>query len=163
MNNQTNKTNKIITKRPNGLKRVVTMPVGNTRAQKQFKEECDVNNIIAKYRKTGSITHVRNAEQGVYMDLTELPSLMEAQKVVIAAATAFESVPSHIRQRFSHDPQQFIDFLSDPKNNEEAIKLGLKTKKENPPPDPILNELKNLNKNLNQKPKSKPKSSETET
>jgi len=153
--------NKIISKRPNGTTRVVTVPMGETRTQRQFKDQCDVNKIIAKFKKTGSITHIRNAEQGVYADLTNLPDLQEAQAVVIAAQTAFEAVPSDIRQRFGHDPQQFIQFLADPKNSEEAIKLGLKKSPPPPPkPDPILNELQTLNKNLAPK---KPKSSSSET
>ena len=134
--------------RPNGTKRVVTFYEGKTRTQQQFAEQCDVNNIIAKYRKTGSITHVRNAQAGVYADLTELPSLEEAQKVMIVAREAFEQVPAKIRNRFGHDPQQFIEFLSNPENNEEAIKLGLKIKKAEPKPDPILTELQTLNKNI---------------
>lgn len=153
-------SNKLIQKRDNGSKRVATTPQGNTRTQQHLKEQCDVNNIISKYKKTGSVTHVRNSLNGVYADLTQLPDLRQAQEVVIAAQQAFESVPASIRQRFGHDPQQFIDFLADPNNNAEAIKLGLKTTKETPKPDPILTELQNLNKNLNQKPKPKPKTNE---
>jgi len=146
---------KIVTKRADGRKRVVTMPVGKTRTQDQFKKDCDVNEIVAKYRRTGSVTHVRNAASGVYADLTELPmNLMEAQQVVLHAQQAFETVPSAVRNRFGHDPNQLISFLADPANKDEAIKLGLVTP---PPPiksDPILTELQILNKNLN--PKKKP-------
>ena len=101
------------------------------------------------------MTHVRNAQEGVYADLSELPSLQEAYSVINQAQNAFQEVPAQVRQRFGHDPQAFIDFLSDPKNDEEAIKLGLKTKKPEPQPDPILNEIKTLNKNLSSK-KTKP-------
>ena len=146
---------KKITTRPNGRKRVQTVPVGKTRTQIQFQEQCNVNNIIAKYKKTGSVTHVRNAQEGVYADLSELPSLQEAYSVINQAQNAFQEVPAQVRQRFGHDPQAFIDFLSDQKNDEEAIKLGLKTKKPEPQPDPILNEIKTLNKNLSSK-KTKP-------
>jgi len=148
-------TNKIIEKRANGTKRVATYPVGPSRAQQQFKDDCNVNNIIAKFKATGSVTHVRNTQEGVYTDLVNLPNLMEAQQVVIAASKAFEAVPSAIRQRFNHDPQLFIDFLSDEKNNEEAVKLGLKTRQQIPKPDPVVSELQALNKNLTQKLKDK--------
>nr|AVQ10167.1 minor capsid protein [Gokushovirinae environmental samples] len=142
------KPNKIVELRPNGTKRVATVPVGETRCQRQFKDQCNVNKIIEKFKRTGSVTHVRNAHDGVYMDLTELPSLQEAQEVIIAATKAFEAVPASIRQRFGHDPQQFINFLEDPNNNEEAIKLGLKVPKSTPKPDPVLTELQTLNKTL---------------
>lgn len=152
--------NKIITKRPNGTTRVQTIPVGASRTQKQFKDQCNVNNIIAKFKKHGTITHVRNAQNGVYADLSELPSLQEAHSTINAAVAAFEAVPAEIRKRFAHDPQNFIDFLADSSNDEEAIKLGLKIKPKTTPPDPILSELQNLNKNLNKNQKTKPTSKE---
>ena len=31
---------------------------GESLTQQQFKEECDVNHILAKYRKTNMITHL---------------------------------------------------------------------------------------------------------
>lgn len=142
------KGNKVITKRADGSKRVTTVNNLPTRTQQQYKDQVNVNNIISKFKKTGSITHVRNAQEGVYMDLTELPSLQEAHEVVIAASKAFEAVPSKIRQRFGHDPQQMLDFLKDKNNDEEAIKLGLKVRQAPPTPDPVLTELQSLNKNI---------------
>lgn len=139
---------KIITKRANGTKRVVSVPHGPTRTQRQYKDQCNVNNIIAKFKKTGSVTHVRNAQEGVYADLADLPDLMEAQKIVIAATSAFENVPAHIRKRFSNDPNEFINFLQDPANSEEAIKLGLVAKKPEPKVDPVVEEIKTLGKTL---------------
>lgn len=131
------KGNKIIIRRPDGSKRVVTEPQGETKTQLQFQKDCNVNNIIAKFKKTGSVTHVRNRKEGVYADLTELPNLQEAHAVVQLAQSAFDAVPSQIRAKFSNDPQQFIDFLRDPKNDEEAIKLGLKDRpKQAEPPKP---------------------------
>lgn len=120
------KGNKLIIRRPDGSKRVVTDPVGETKTQIQFQKDCNVNNIIAKFKKTGSVTHVRNKAQGVYADLTELPSLQEAHAVVHAAEEAFSAVPSQIRARFGNNASAFIDFLKDSANDEEAIKLGLK-------------------------------------
>lgn len=142
---------RIVTRRPNGTVRVQTKNVMPSRTQKQYKDEVNVNNIIKKYRQTGSITHVRNAQNGVYADLTNLPDLMEAQAVIIAAEAAFAEVPAKIRQRFQHDPRQMIDFLSDPNNQEEAIKLGLMVRQKEKPADPVLTELQNLNKNLSDK------------
>lgn len=130
------KGNKIIIRRPDGSKRVVTDPVGETKTQIQFQKQCNVNEIIAKFKKTGSVTHIRNREAGVYADLTELPSLQEAHAIVRVAHEAFEAVPSHIRAKFNNDPQQFIDFLRDPKNDQEAISLGLKNKPKETPQQP---------------------------
>jgi len=125
--------------------------------QQQYKNDCDVNLIIAKYEQTGTLHHVDNAKRGVYMDLTQAPSFEESLKVVMQAQNAFDEIPAQIRQRFGHDPQQFIDFLADEANTEEAIKLGLRSRPTSPPPDPILATLSNIEKNTQPKPKSQTK------
>ena len=48
------KPNKEIVIRENGTKRVVTVPIGESRTQQQFKDQCNVNKIIAKFKATGS-------------------------------------------------------------------------------------------------------------
>ena len=37
--------------------------VGETRTKQSFKKECDINVIMAKYQKTGAITHFSNHQQ----------------------------------------------------------------------------------------------------
>lgn len=150
---------KKIIRRPNGTKQVLTINNQPSRTQQHFKDECDVNNIVAKFRATGSVTHLRNSQSGVYADLTQLPiDLMEARQVVIQAEAAFEQIPAQIRQRFGHDPKNFIDFLADPANDDEAVKLGLKTRPKPEPKNPIVEQLEALNTAL--KPKKKQSSEE---
>lgn len=127
------KGNKLIIRRPDGTKRVVTEPEGETKTQIQFQKDCNVNNIIAKFKKTGSVTHVRNKAAGVYADLSELPSLQEAHATVNRAEEAFAAVPSQIRARFGNSAEAFVNFLKDSSNDEEAIKLGLKMRKPQAP------------------------------
>lgn len=143
---------KLITKRPNGTKRVQTINELPTETQQHFQDQCDVNLILKKYAKTGVITHLNNLQQGVYQDCTLLPSYEEAVQTVTAAEQAFSGMPPEVRLKFKNNPQEMIDFLKDPKNLDEAIKLGLAEKKE-VKIDPLLTELQTLNKNL--KPKSK--------
>lgn len=147
---------KIITRRENGTKKVSTLIPGPTMTQQQFKDQADVNQIIAQYIKTGSVTHVRNATQGVYLDLTSLPDLHEAQNIIIKANSAFMDIPAHIRNRFGNDPKLLVDFLSNPSNLEEAVSLGLAVKPKDPIPDPTLLAVNNLASELkksNLKPK----------
>lgn len=116
------------------MKKIIQLPTGHIKVltvnnepeltQQHFKDECDINNIIKKYTRTGSITHL-NAKKGVYMDLTTLPDYQQSLNTVLKANEAFESLPSKIRKKFHNDPQQLIDFLSDDKNYEEAMSLGL--------------------------------------
>lgn len=129
---------KEITLRENGSKRVRTINEEPTLAQQQFKDQCDVNQIMKKYLKTGTITHINNTRQGVYADLSQVPlDYQEALNTVIRAKDAFQEVPSHIRLRFQNDPGQMLRFLADPANQEEAIKLGLMVRKPKTQETPI--------------------------
>jgi len=157
MQDKNPKPQKIVTVRPNGTRRVQTVHTGKSRTQQQFKDDCNVNKILAKFKATGSITHIQNTQAGVYADLTQMPSYQESLNTVVAAQRAFEEVPAKIRQRFSNDPQEFINFLADEKNNEEAIKLGLKVRPKPAPENPILNTLNNIDNN------TKPKRTKNDT
>ncbi len=95
--------------------------------QQQFQAECDVNTIMAKYRKTNMITHLNN-RQGNYGDFTNAQEYQDSLNRIQEAQEAFESIPAEVRFRFNNDPARLIDFLSKPENNEEAIKLGLRMK-----------------------------------
>lgn len=115
---------KEITKLPNGNIRVRTINNEPSLTQQHFKEQCDVNNIIRKYQQTGNLTHLAR-QQGVYSDLSKQKDYFEAMNTVIKAQTAFDSLPSYIRKRFGNDPSQLLQFIEDPKNQDEGIKLGL--------------------------------------
>lgn len=145
------KGTKEISIRENGTKRVRTINSLPTLTQQQFKDQSDINKIMERYERTGTVTHLRNAAQGVYADLTTLPSYHEAMQTIVKANDAFDEVPASIRNKFDNDPQKLIDFLKDDKNNKEAVELGLKALA---PQDPILNELQTLNQNLKPKPQT---------
>lgn len=115
-----------------GRTRVVTINDQPSKTQQQFKDQVDINNIMKKFRNTGEITHL-NRKAGVYLDSTTLPSYQDALQAVINAHDAFSTLSSDIRKRFQNDPAEMIKFLDDPKNNEEAVKLGLKEFKQQKP------------------------------
>lgn len=121
--------------RPNGTKRVYTVNEEPTRTQQQFKDKVNINSIMAKYKKTGLIDHIRS-QPGTYTDLTQLPDYQTAMNTVIHAQETFSTLPSAVRARFGHDPQSLISFLADPKNDSEAVSLGLKLQKQ-PEPAPV--------------------------
>lgn len=122
---------KKITERENGTLRIQTVFKKKTRTQQQFAKDCNINNIIKKYKKTGVITHI-NTKTGVYADMTQMPSYQEALQTVIHGQNAFDQLPAALREKFEYNPQKMMDYLNDKQNDEEAIKLGLKqkTKKE---------------------------------
>lgn len=94
--------------------------------KQSFKEECDINNIVRRFEATGVIDHLNmRAREGVYTDLPDPIDFQGALNVVLAAETAFGSLPADLRARFGNDAEQFLAFTADPANQEEMIKLGL--------------------------------------
>ena len=98
------------------------------RVKQEFVAECDINNILKQYKLTGQIRHINEkAAQGAYEDLPDPIDFQDALNIVLAGETSFATLPAHVRDRFGNDPAQFLEFLADPANQDEAIKLGLAT------------------------------------
>lgn len=93
------------------------------RTQQEFVDECDINNIMARYMKTGVIDFV-NQHEPQYGDATGW-EFQEAQNVVVSAKNMFSDLPAKIRERFGNDPAKFLDFINDDENRVEAAKMGL--------------------------------------
>lgn len=89
-----------------------------------FKDECDINNIMAKWVKDGLATHVMQY-QGRYEDLSGVEDYHTSLNRVIAAQEAFDSLPAVIRSKFENDPGKFLDFVGDPANVDEMANMGL--------------------------------------
>lgn len=99
-----------------------------------FKAESDINNVIAKYDKTGLISNV-NASVAQYGDFTQVNEYQESLNRVLAAQDAFNSLPSKIREKFANDPGTFFEFATNPKNADAMVELGLAEKRM---PDPLI-------------------------
>mgnify|MGYP000686875154 CR=1 FL=1 len=94
---------------------------GLSRTKQSFKNECDVNNILKNYNKTGIMPE---GNPGEYRDL-DGTDYQEYMQTVASANSMFEELPSALRKRFKNDPAQLLSFVHDDKNVDEAHKLGL--------------------------------------
>jgi len=115
---------KIMIKRPDGSVRVASVNEEPSKTQQQFKDECDVNNIVKKYETTGEWLHLTR-RQGVYADVSEIKDYHQSLDKVQRANDAFMALPAEMRLRFQNDPGRLLEFLADPKNHSEGVKLGL--------------------------------------
>ncbi len=112
------------------------------RVKQSAKNECDINQILARYLRTGVVSPANMAKrQAVFGDVSEIGDFHASQNKVIEATDAFMTLPAKIRARFENDPGQLLDFCADSNNRDEAIELGIITKIEEetppePPPDP---------------------------
>ncbi len=91
--------------------------------EQSHKNTCDVNNIVKKYDKTGLIAHLSKMEAR-FGDMTGL-EFKTAQDQIILAKNMFAQLPPEIRKKFENDPGKLLEFMEDPNNRDEAIKLGM--------------------------------------
>lgn len=99
--------------------------VSPSRTQQQFKEECDVNNILRNYVTTGVLTHVSNVAPQ-FGDYSNMPSdYGEALALVEKSKEDFMLLPAEVREKFDNRPENLLKFIQDEKNIDEAVKLGL--------------------------------------
>lgn len=118
-----------ISVRKDGSKRIQTIYKDAHKTDQQFKKDCDANHIIDKMKRTGTVTHLARC-QGSYADVSEVTDLHDSLIKVEKARAAFMNLPGKIRQKFNNSMEDYVSFLQDPRNNEEAIALGLKVSAE---------------------------------
>lgn len=108
--------------------------VEDRRTKQEFRDECDVNNIMKKYLKTGQLPELIKSNPK-YGDFSDVPSFQEAQDRVNFANAQFAALPARVRARFENDPAQFLAFASDERNAQELIDMKLATPR--PPADSL--------------------------
>lgn len=94
-----------------------------TLTKQSFAQECDINHMVACWVNNGAMPRL-NTARAAYPDFSEYMDLKEASDLLSEFHDAFDSLPSDVRQRFGNDPHNMTDFLSDPNNLEEAVKMG---------------------------------------
>lgn len=107
-------------------------PYSKSRTHQSFKSECDVNNIMAKYRRTGVLTHL-SSKTPQYGDFTNVSDYQSALLAVQDATDSFMSLPAQLRAKFDNDPAAFLAFAEKPENANFLVDLGLSPKIEDTP------------------------------
>lgn len=93
------------------------------------KQSCDVNNIVARVLKNGTVDPSLLKTPGRFGDFTSVPDFQESLNRINRMNEQFMSLPAVIRAKFDNDPAKLIAYLDqtkkDPKIKEEAIQLGI--------------------------------------
>lgn len=91
--------------------------------KQSFKDECDINNILDRYQRTGMIDHLtkHNYQYGDF-DPVEYH---DAMNTIAEGNTMFEELPSKVRAYFEGDPQKFMEYAQDEANIEQLREWGL--------------------------------------
>lgn len=109
-----------------------------TMAKQAFKDESDINTIMKRYERTGLLEHTRNSSPQ-YGDFSNVVDYQTAINQIMDAQRAFSELSAQVRRRFGNDPAEFLAFMDDPANADEARALGLL---EALPPEPLPSEPK---------------------
>lgn len=121
---------------------------GVSKTDQQYVAECDINTILKQYGATGRLPV--DIREGVSGDFSSIGDYQDCLDRINRAKDAFAALPSHIRDRFGNDPTAYVDFVLDPSNTEECIRLGLKVKVV-PEPETAVDVLKRIESKVTSK------------
>lgn len=99
-----------------------------TLTRQEFKDECDLNIILKKYRDTCGADFLEKFDgfvSGDFGDFSDVVDYRTALHQVNEAKATFDALPAIVRKRFDNDAATFLDFVHDPNNHAELVQMGL--------------------------------------
>lgn len=102
----------------------LSFPANSRWTKQSFKDECDINTIMARYLATGEMPSISDIPPQ-FLDVSSGYDYQDMQNKLVEARQMFEALPSAVRNRFANNPAEFISFCSDPKNKTELSNMGL--------------------------------------
>ena len=86
------------------------------RTKQAFKDSCDINKILKKAQKTGSLAFAEKYGEQQFGEF-EGYDLLEAYEKIDRANEIFGELPSEVRNEFGNDALAFAGFASNPENS----------------------------------------------
>jgi hypothetical protein len=111
-------------KRENGTYRLASQPVGKSMTDQSDKNMTDINLIMERYAKTGVLPQTQQKLEQ-YLDMTQLPSYMEAHARIKAAEAMYMELPAQIRKDMGNNPANLEAYVQDPANKDMLEKYGI--------------------------------------
>lgn len=100
-----------------------------SQALQEFKDESDINNLVARYKQTGAFYDAlaaRNQKSQprvpIFEDVSEIPDFAAAQEVINQGKEAFAALSPSIRSTFSNSPELFLAFLAENAKKPEMLR-----------------------------------------
>lgn len=84
-----------------------------SRTKQSFRDEVDINQIVAKARQGQVIAHVARGVP-TYADVSEVGDYKGALDMVRNADAFFQRLPAKVRAEFGNDPAEFLDAMEGP-------------------------------------------------
>lgn len=98
--------------------------IGSSMTKQAFKDECDINRIMARYEATGQIEHL-SKKTPLFGDFSNFENYQDLCNRANEVNEAFQALPSELRKELNYRPEAFVPWLSDPANRDKAVKYGL--------------------------------------
>lgn len=107
--------------------------------KQSFKDECDINNILSQFKRTGIIQHITQ-HQPQYQDLPDELDYQTSLNLMMTASNAFSTLPSVVRAYFDNDPARLLRALHDPDMRDKLTELGVLRAPDlpQPPGNPVV-------------------------
>lgn len=88
---------------------------GPGRTKQAFKDSTDINKILRKAQKVGSLSHLQR-HGAIYGDFASMPTdPLEAKEALDRGQAIFNDLPSEVRKDFNQDPFAFFAYVNDPR------------------------------------------------
>lgn len=96
--------------------------------QQQFRQECDINTIIASVDSAGVVNNPlwNGTRRPFYGDFSGIQDMdyLQAQNTFLDASARFMELPAKVRQQFNNNPAELLSYLQGNPPVEELAKLG---------------------------------------
>lgn len=84
------------------------------RTKQAFKNETDIQIIMARADKAGTISHLQKFE-GIYADYSDFDFHEQTERLT-QGRMVFDELPAEVRKEFGQSPQAFFEYVNDPAN-----------------------------------------------
>jgi hypothetical protein len=85
------------------------------RTKQAFKDQTDINKILAKAATGQTITHLAKHE-AAYGDFSDYEDLLTAHGRLQRGQRIFDELPGEVKREFHQDPGRFFAYVNDPEN-----------------------------------------------
>lgn len=93
----------------------------------EFKNDCDINLLMARYRRTGILPESYRLAAARYGDFSQIPDFQTMNDKLNAARDLFAALPAKVRKEFDNDPAEFLAASQTPEGIKLLCDLGLGT------------------------------------
>ncbi len=102
------------------LKLVPLLVYTDGRTKQCFKDECNIDKIMARFNQTGTMSHLAKYE-GVYADFSDF-DFHEQTNRLTRGREIFDELPAELRREFGQSPAAFFAYVNDPANADDLAK-----------------------------------------